>query len=326
MLRIGTLGTGRIVHRGLLPGVRGCDDCELVAAASLRPGVAAEFAREHGVPHAFDSYETVLARDDVDAVYVPTRGDRHAEWTIAAAEAGKHVLCEKPLARDEPEAVRMRDACRDAGVVLFEAFMYRHHPRTLRAAELVRGGAIGAPRSLTVNFSFLLDAGDWRNDPAAGGGAVWDLGCYGVNFARLIAGEEPGETQADAVMSASGVDLTTRIGLTFPGGLLANIECSLQTVYRCRVEIAGDAGRIELPDAFLPAGDAPLHLHRGRGDDSGTGGVEVITETFPGEDPYAHQMRHFVRSVESGGLLPPAEDGVANTAAVRRAVDLAWAD
>ena len=326
MLRIGTLGAGRIVRRGLVPGVRGCDACELTAVGSRRPGVAADFAREHGVPHAFDSYEAVLACGEIDAVYVPTRGDRHAEWTVAAAKAGKHVLCEKPLARDEAEAVRMRDACRDAGVVLFEAFMYRHHPRTRRAAELVRGGAVGTPRSLTVNFSFLLDPGDWRNDPAAGGGAVWDLGCYGVNFARLLAGEEPAETQADAVMSDSGVDMTTRIGLTFPGGLLANIECSFQTVYRCRAEIAGDAGRIELPDAFLPTGEAPLHLFEGRGGDAGTGGVRRTTETFPDEDPYAHQMRHFVRSVAAGGLLPPAEDGVANTAAVRRSVDLAWAD
>lgn len=327
-LRIGTLGLGRIVQRGLLPAIDGCKHAVLAAVASQRAGVAEQFASQRSsggrdLPRAFESYEALLACDEVDAVYVPCRGDAHARWTIAAAEAGKHVLCEKPLARDRAEAESMREACSGAGVVLSEAFMYRHHPRSRRAIELVRGGAIGQPRVFAASFSFRIDPGDWRLDPSAGGGAVWDVGCYGINFARWVAGQEPTSVTADCLRSPSGVDLTTRVGLTFAGGMLAVIDCSFDTVYRCRAEIAGTQGRIELPDAFLPVGEAPLYLMSGEGGDSGSDGTRVVTERFPGEDPYAHQMRHFVDSVAAGRLLEPGEDGVENTAVCRAAVDAA---
>ena len=322
-LRIATLGLGRIVHRGLLPGIDGCPDATLVAAASRRSGEAAKFAAGRDGVRPFESYEAALACDEVDAVYVPCRGDEHARWTIAAAEAGKHVLCEKPLARGRAEAEAMAAACRRAGVVLSEAFMYRHHPRTRRAVELVRGGALGTPTVVTASFSFVIDAGDWRLDPAAGGGSLWDVGSYGINFARWIAGEEPDRVTAACRRSDSGVDLTTTVGLRFPSGLIASIDCSFATAYRCQAAVAGDEGRLELPDCFLPAGDAPLRLVRGAGGDAGDAGSNTVVESFPGEDPYAHQMAHFVASVRAGELLPPGEDGVENTAVCRAAVEAA---
>ncbi len=153
----------------------------LHALASERPGVAQEWATTHKVPKAYDSYKAVLADPEVDAVYIPCTGELHRHWTIAAAKAGKHVLCEKPLALTVAESEEMIDACQDAGVILQEAFMWRHHPRAKHARELVRTGAIGQLRQIVASFSFDIDRNDWRLIPERGGGSMWDVGCYGVN-------------------------------------------------------------------------------------------------------------------------------------------------
>lgn len=310
-LRIATLGVGRIVHRGLLPGIAGCDDAVLTVAASQRPGAAAELAAATGAD-AVDGYEAALRRDDVDAVYIPARGDEHGRWTLAAAAAGKHVLCEKPLAIDVAEAERMAAACRDAGVILFEAFMWRHQPRTLAVRDMLRREEFGPLRSIHAAFGFRIDPDDWRLDPTQAGGALYDVGCYGINAARLFAGEEPSRVDADARWSDSGVDLTTRVGLSFPSGVLATVACSFETPLRNAITIATDEAEVSVPNAFLPPENPTVVIRRDEQNDE--------TRTYPGTDQYAEQMAAFVASVRSGTVVEPAEDGVANMRALAAAL------
>ncbi|MCA8998615.1 MAG: Gfo/Idh/MocA family oxidoreductase, partial [Planctomycetaceae bacterium] len=168
-IRLGILGGGRIVQRRILPAMQYVQEAELVAIASQRRGVAQELANGFPVSKSLESYEDLLKDPDIDAVYIPASGDAHHRWTVAAAEAGKHVLCEKPLAPTLQEAEEMVRVCEDANVILHEAFMWRHHPRALKLRELVQSGQIGELRLVNVSFSFDIDRSDWRLDPARGG-------------------------------------------------------------------------------------------------------------------------------------------------------------
>ena len=303
-LRLASLGVGRIVDRGLLPGVAASERVELVALASERPGAAAGKGREAGLDvAAVDGYEAVLARDDVQAVYIPSRGAEHGRWTKAAAAAGKHVLCEKPLAVDAREAAEMVAACREADVVLMEAFMWRHQPRSLAVRELVRSGELGSLRLVLASFAFDIDRDDWRLDPAQAGGCLFDVGCYGVDAARFFTGQEPTHVVADARLHTTGADMTTRVGLTFPSGVLANVDCSFETPYRCEATLVGTEGVLHIPDVFLPNGPPKAILTRE--------GQQSQTLTFEDRNAYAGELDCFAASVARGELLDPAEDGTA---------------
>jgi predicted dehydrogenase len=306
-VRFGILGCGRITERGLIPGLRDSAAATLHAIASERPGVAQEWARKHGVPRAYESYEAVLQDPDVQAVYVPCAGDLHRQWTIAAAQAGKHVLCEKPLALNVAQAQEMIAACTRAGVVLQEAFMWRHHPRAKTAQRLVREGAIGDLRLIVASFSFDIDRSDWRMRPEKGGGAMWDVGCYGVNCSRFFAGAEPTRVQSHARWWETGVDMTMQIALAFPGDVLANIDCSFEAPFRCRAELVGTRGRIVLEEAFLPKDDAAILLQRSPDRDAPIERIAVERA-----NQYACQVTDFCASIAAGRLLPPAESGLAN--------------
>ena len=306
-IRLGILGGGRIVSRRILPALKTSPEVKLEMLASRRDGVAGSLADEFAIPQICHSYEELLASNDVDAVYVPCAGDEHHRWTLAAAKAGKHVLCEKPLAPSAHEAEEMVAACLENNVVLMEAFMWRHHPRALHAKELLDEGAIGNLRIITVNFSFNIDRSDWRLDPARGGGAMWDLGCYGVNASRFFTSEEPTDISAAAHWWSTGVDMSMRIGLTFPDEVLANIDCSFEAPFRCRLELVGDDGRMLIEPAFQP-GDAPqIQLWRSAERDHP---VEVID--CANDDQYACQLTHFAKSIRNGKLLAPAENGLLN--------------
>ena len=161
------------------------------ALASRDAAVAKEWAAEFEVPRAHASYRALLDDPEVDAVYIPLPNELHLPWVTAAADAGKHVLCEKPLALDAREAEVMVEHCRRRGVLLMEAFMWRHQPRTLELRRMIREGVLGELRLIRSSFSFPIAPGDWRLDPARGGGALWDVGCYGVSTARFFAGAEP---------------------------------------------------------------------------------------------------------------------------------------
>jgi len=308
------MGCARITRRGLIPGIRASKTGTLVSLASRQQATARAWAQEFGVPRVHGSYQALLDDSEIDAVYIPLPNELHKPWVIAAADAGKHVLCEKPLALDAGEAALMVEHCRKRGVILMEAFMWRHQPRTLRLLEMVRGGAIGTLRLVRSSFSFPIEGDDWRLDQARGGGALFDVGCYGVSTARLFAGNEPERAHALAHVGVSGVDLSLTAGLEFPGGLLAEIDCSFEQPYRCSYELVGSQGVIEVPDAYLPPGQRkPTAVLRtlGSRSDSGAGADLIRTLEFDPVDQYAAMVDAFAASAASGRLVEPAEDGLA---------------
>ncbi|MGE3821655.1 MAG: Gfo/Idh/MocA family protein, partial [Isosphaeraceae bacterium] len=244
---------------------------------------------------------------NVDAVYIPLPNELHKPWVLAAADAGKHVLCEKPLALDAAEAHEMAGRCEDKGVVLMEAFMWRNQPRTARLRELVEAGAIGEPRLVRSSFSFPIEPDDWRLDPARGGGALWDVGCYGVNTARLFAGEDPERVRSVARFGPTEVDLSLTAELLFPSGIIGLVDCSFEQPFRCSYELVGTTGVIEVPNAYLPP-SRPIAIQR---DASG----KVAREwTFEGDDQYGAMVDAFAESVRRGSLISPCENGVAQMA------------
>jgi predicted dehydrogenase len=227
----------------------------------------------------------------------------HKPWVFAAADAGKHILCEKPLALNAKEARAMAAQCEARGVTLMEAFMWRHQPRTATLLSLVEEGAIGDLRLVRSSFSFPIDPEDWRLDPERGGGALWDVGCYGVSTARLFAGAEPEAVRSLARFGPTGVDLSLTAELAFPGGVLGLIDCSFEQPFRCRYEVVGTRGVIEVPDAYLPPADRPVALLTAEGSTR-----ELV---FDATDQYAAMVDAFAVAVQAGGRLPrPAENGV----------------
>jgi predicted dehydrogenase len=313
-IRWGILGCARIARRGLIHGIRASQSGTLLAIASRSLDSARKWAVEFGVPKAFGSYEELLRDPEIDALYLPLPNELHKPWVLAAADAGKHVLCEKPLALDATEARAMVDHCRRRGVILMEAFMWRHQDRTRKLHELVTSGVIGELRLVRSSFSFPIDPGDWRLDPARGGGALWDVGCYGVSTARLFAGNEPVATTAFAHFGKTGVDLTLAPALQFAGGLLATIDCSFEQPFRCAYELVGTRGVIDVPDAYLPPADGkPAARIRtiGAASDSGAEGDSATVMEFDPINQYGAMVDCFARSVQAGRLVDHAEDGLA---------------
>ncbi len=302
-LRWGILGCARISRRGLIPGIRRSETGRLVALASRDATTARAWAQEFDVPKAHGSYEELVADPEVEAVYIPLPNELHRPWTFAAANAGKHVLCEKPLSLDVAEAQAMVDHCRSRGVLLMEAFMWRHQPRTQAIRRLVVEGAIGELRLIHSSFSFPIAPGDWRLDATRGGGALWDVGCYGVSTARLFAASKPEVVRAEAHFGPSGVDLSLVAALRFPGNVLALIDCSFEQPFRCTYELVGSQGVIEVPDAYLPP-KRPRAFLRTVSDD------KLRKLKFDGRDQYAAMVDAFGAAVASGRLAEPAEDGL----------------
>ncbi|HEX7255277.1 MAG TPA: Gfo/Idh/MocA family oxidoreductase [Gaiellaceae bacterium] len=247
-MRLGILSTARI-NRLLLPAARESGRVEIAAVASRDLGRAEAYAREHGFERAYGSYEELLADPGLDAVYIPLPNSLHVEWSIRALEAGKHVLCEKPLSRHPEDAERVFDAAARAGLVLTEAFMYRHNPQTARLVELVEGGAIGDLRVVRAAFSFTItDDANIRLAADLDGGALMDVGCYCVSGSRLLAGE-PSRVFATSVEEA-GVDTVFAATMSFPGGVVAQFDCGFRLPMRDELEAVGTEGSIFLDDPW----------------------------------------------------------------------------
>jgi predicted dehydrogenase len=227
-LRFGILSTADIAIKKVIPGMRRSALGDVVAIASRDGDRAAAVARDMGIPRSHGSYEALLADPDVDAVYIPLPNHLHAEWAIAAVGAGKHVLCEKPMAMTAVDAQRMADAAEAAGVHLMEAFMYRHHPSWVAALELVAAGRIGPVRAVHSWFSYFNDdQANIRNIRAIGGGALYDIGCYNVSLSRLLFGAEPTEVVADLERDPIGdTDVRTSALLRFPSTALMAASAS----------------------------------------------------------------------------------------------------
>jgi len=263
VLRWGFLGTARI-NRVMIPPLRASAGNRLLAVASREQATADAYAREWGIERAHGSYEALLSDPEIDAVYIPLPNHLHAEWAIRAARAGKHVLCEKPLALTVAEVDAMEAAARESGVVLAEAFMYRHHPQTQKVKELVDAGAIGAVRFVRGTFSFpLTRPDDVRLRPEWGGGCLWDVGCYPLSFTRFLLGAEPVEVFGSQVLGPSGIDETFAGQLVFPGGVLAQVDAGFRSLFRAEMEIAGSTGTIRVRHPWKPAPDQPILLTRG---------------------------------------------------------------
>jgi predicted dehydrogenase len=319
ILRWGVLSTADIAEKKVIPGIRTASRCEVHAIASRDLARAQATARQLGIPRAYGSYAELLADPAIDAVYVPLPNHLHAAWTIAAARAGKHVLCEKPLAITAAEAQEIVDACRTAGVLLMEAFMYRHHPSWVAARDLVAAGRIGQVRAVDSWFSYFNDdPANIRNIREAGGGALYDIGCYSVNLSRMLFAAEPTRVAAGIVRDhALGVDVLTSGILEFPQGV-ATFTCATRVEPDQRVHIYGTEGRISIEIPFNIPPDRPTHLVVVAGGDPPT---DPATErlTFAEADPYTVEVDAFARSILEGRSVPvPPEDAVANLRVIER--------
>jgi predicted dehydrogenase len=309
-LRFGILGTAGIARTFFLPGARRARLASVVAIASRDPERAQTFATEFKIPRVHASYEALLADPDVDAVYIPLPNRLHEEWTIAAARAGKHVLCEKPVAAHVAAAQRMADACRAGGVVLMEAFMWRHHPQHRRVRELLTSGIIGAPNFVRASFSFVIDQPvdqptNVRLQHDLEGGSLMDVGCYGVNAARWVFESEPEVALGQQSMDDEyAVDMAFAGVLHFGGGRLAVFDSSFVRAPRNTYTVEGPLGTLHVERSFRPDDD-PARIVVSRPDQPD------LVEEIPAAHQFALEIDHFAESVAEGRLLAPAEDGVA---------------
>jgi xylose dehydrogenase (NAD/NADP) len=285
-LRWGVLGAANI-GRAVNPAIHASHNGVLLAVASRDAAKARAYAETWSIPRHHASYEALLDDNDIDALYIPLPNGLHKEWTIRAAERGKHVLCEKPLALNAAECHEMQRAADANGVKLMEAFMYRFHPRTEKAVALARSGALGEVRAIRSAFTFrLVRPNDVRLDAALGGGAVLDVGCYCVNISRTIAGAEPAEVQAWATWGATGIDTRLSGVLRFESGLVSHFDCAIDMERREFYEIAGTDALITVERSFAPGtGDTALTERRGQG-------VETRHD-FAGIDQYRLMVEHF---------------------------------
>jgi predicted dehydrogenase len=321
-LRIGVLSTADIARTKVIPGMRTADRVDVVAIASRDAGQARRVADELGIPRAHGSYEALLADTEVDAVYIPLPNHLHMEWTMAAARAGKHVLCEKPLALTAADAQRMVDACDAAGVRLMEAFMYRLHPSWVAVRELVDSGRIGRLQAVQSWFSYFNDdRSNIRNIREFGGGALMDVGCYSVNLSRMLFGGEPTRVQASVTRDpASGVDVLTSAILEFGDGV-ATFTCSTRAEDDQRVEIYGTTGRISIEIPFNIPPDRPTRVHVIAGGDPPVA-PNTETLTFATADPYGVEAQRFAEAILDGGPTPtPPQDAVANMRVIERILE-----
>jgi predicted dehydrogenase len=317
-VRWGVLSTADIGMSKVTPAIQRASNAEVVAIASRDAARSAAAAAELGIPTSYASYEALLAAPDIDAVYIPLPNDQHAEWTIRAAEHGKHILCEKPLAMSARQAREVADACSEAGVKLQEAFMYRHHPTWVEVVRLVRSGSIGELEGIQTWFSYRNDdPGNIRNQVAHGGGAVMDIGCYAVNVSRMLFAAEPvavtARVRTDPVM---GIDTLTSGVLEFPGGGQSTFTVCIRCEDYQRVHVVGTSGRIEVEIPFNIPPDRPTRLFVTAG---GEPPVAPATQTltFPPSDQYTHQAEEFGRAILDGTDVPvPPGDAVANMAVI----------
>ena len=318
-LRWGILSTASIAREKVIPGIQRADRCRVVAIASRDAARATEVAREAGIPTAHGSYEALLADPDVDAVYIPLPNHLHAEWAIAAARAGKHVLCEKPLALTSADAERMIEVAASEGVRLMEAFMYRLHPSWVAVRELVASGKIGRLMAVQSWFSYFNDdAANIRNIREFGGGALYDIGCYSVNLSRMLFGGEPIRVEASILRDpTSGVDIVTSGLLEFPAGV-ATFACSTRAEDDQRVHVYGTAGRISIGIPFNIPPDRPTQVFLTHG---GEPPVDPATETltFETADPYSVEAASFAAAILDGGPTPVSpQDAVANVRVIEQ--------
>jgi predicted dehydrogenase len=329
-VRWGVLGVATIAVEKVIPAMQGGEWCEVTAIASRDVAKAGLAAAALGIAKAYGSYEALLADPEIDAVYIPLPNHLHVPWAIAAAEHGKHVLCEKPIgvsAREAEELIRVRDR---TGVKIQEAFMVRTHPQWVAAMEMCRAGRLGDVRAYAGHFSYFNDdPSNIRNIAAAGGGALYDIGCYLLTTSRMVFGEEPRRVMSLIARDpASAVDTLTSLILEFPSGHAIGM-CSTRLLSHQRVQVFGTAGRLEIEIPFNAPNDRPCRLWFDPAGDLTGAGVEAIT--CPAIDQYRIQGDTFAQAVLDGtDVVYPLEMSLANMqlidAAFRSADTGRWAE
>jgi len=307
-LKWGVLGAARI-NRRFLPGLKAAHNAELVAIASRDEDKARQAATQWGAPVAYGSYEALLADPQIEAVYIPLPNSLHIEWATKAAQAGKHVLSEKPLALQPEEIGPLEAAARQHNVNVMEAFMYRFHPQQARVRELLAAGAIGEPRVVRGTFAFVMatDTPNIRTKPGLGGGATWDVGCYAVNVSRWMFGKEPLSAYAQASLK-DGVDFSVAAVLDFGEGCRAVLDYGLDYGRRSFYEIIGTKGALSVENMWQePGPPATVYLR----DDKG-----LTTEEFPPMNHFQLEAEAFSRAALDGQPAPyPLSDSAANSRA-----------
>jgi predicted dehydrogenase len=274
ILNWGLLSTARI-NRALIPPINASGRSRLAAVASRSQATADAYAREWKIPRALGSYEALIDDPEIDVIYNPLPNSMHAEWSIRAMRAGKHVLCEKPLALTVDEVDAMAAASKSTGRIVAEAFMYRHQPQTLKVQELVNGGALGTLQTIKGCFTFTLDReGNFRFQREMGGGSIWDVGCYPISYARMLVGAEPLEVFGWQVTGPGGSDETFIGQLRFADGVHAQFDSGFRSPLRTSIEIIGSDGALNVPVPFKPGRAEKIYLTRGD-----------ITETIEIKEP-----------------------------------------
>ena len=315
-VRWGVLGVADIAVKKVIPAMQRGACCEIAAIASRDMQKAAAAAAALDIPKAYGSYDELLADPEIEAVYNPLPNHLHVPWSIRCAEAGKHVLCEKPIALDAGEARHLLQVQARTGVKIGEAFMVRTHPQWLRTRELIRAGRIGELRSVMGFFSYFNpDPANIRNVRAWGGGGLMDIGCYPINTSRFIFGEEP--RRATALLERDPemqVDRLTSAMLDFPSGQSV-FTCGTQLTYYQRMQFFGTQGRIEIEIPFNAPPDRPCRIFIDDGSDLFGAGIQ--TEMLPVCDQYTIQGDLFSQAVRGEGEVPvPLEDAIRNMAVI----------
>lgn len=258
----GLLGTARI-NQAVIGPIRDSKNSHLSAVCSRSIDRAAGYAKKWNIPQFYGSYEELLADPDIDVIYNSLPNSLHAEWSIRAMQMGKHVLCEKPLTTKIEDVDELIKVTRTSGKAIAEAFMYRHHPQTLMVKQMVDQGEVGNLQLIRGSFCYInVRPDNPRLDPELGGGSLWDVGCYPVGYARYITGEEPSEVFGHQVTGSTGIDLLFAGQLCFPGGVIAQFECSFITPSKARIEITGNKGRISILEPYKPGKRTKIYLER----------------------------------------------------------------
>jgi predicted dehydrogenase len=310
-VRWGVLGVAKIATAKVIPALQRGEWSEVVAIASRESGRAATAAAQLGIPKSYGSYEELLRDPEVEAIYNPLPNHLHVPWSIKAAQAGKHVLCEKPISMTVAECRSLVEARDRTGVKIGEGFMVRTHPQWLRAKELVRSGAIGELRAVMTAFSYFnRDPGNIRNRLECGGGALMDIGCYPVTISRFLFEQEPTRVQALIERDPdTGTDRLVSAILDFPRGQ-AVFSCSTQLAPYQRTQILGTRGRIEVEIPVNTPPDRPARLFV-------DGGAALRTEELPACDQYTIQGDLFSQAIRGVGEVPvPMEDAIRNMAVI----------
>ena len=315
ILNWGLLSTAHI-NRSLIPPLRESKRNHLLAVTSRSQELANEFAKKWKIPKAYGSYEAMLADPEIDVIYNPLPNHLHAKWTIKAVEAGKHVLCEKPLALSVEEVDAIAGAAKTHGRLVTEAFMYRHHPQTLKAQELVGKGSLGILKLLRGSFTYMMKGDDnIRANPAFGGGSIWDVGCYPISYMRTVFGAEPLEVFGWQLTGPTGIDDTFIGQLRFAEGVYGQFDSSFVMPFHVYMEFVGSEGTLIIPNPYKPGLNEKIFLVR----DSKTETIKI-----KGQELYLGEVEDMADAILLG--KPPRvqlDDSRANIAVLKALLESA---